>query len=190
MPYCDNGFYLIVQIEADDEDELDNKTAIVDEIGSANGAIDALVADDNIWKIRKNVAEAYRAEYLVQSNEDIVVPLDLLPSSMETIVGICDRHSAITKIVAHAGDGNMHVCIMKGGISDDEWDSKLTAIQDEIYRAIYPIGAKLSGEHGIGLKKKYLMEKYVDPVELNMMRAIKKALDPNHILNPGKLFDI
>lgn len=190
VPHSADGYYLIIQVEADSEEELENKAALIDEICTAGGAIEGLVADEKVWKIRKNAAEAYRHECLVQSNEDIVVPVDYLPSMMDAIVAICEKHSAITRIVAHAGDGNMHVCIMQGNISDSEWETKLSTIQDEIYTMVYPIGARLSGEHGIGFKKKALMEKFTDPVELDMMRAVKKALDPNNILNPGKIFDV
>ncbi|MBP2667063.1 MAG: putative FAD-linked oxidoreductase, partial [Firmicutes bacterium] len=145
---------------------------------------------EKIWKIRKSVAEAFRHESLVQSNEDAVVPLDQLPSAMKAMVGICEKHDAVARVVSHAGDGNIHLCIMPGTISAEQWDEKLAEIQDEIYAVIYPLGGRLSGEHGIGYKKKHLLEKYTNQVELSMMSAIKKALDPNLILNPGKLFEI
>ena len=71
-----------------------------------------------------------------------------------------------------------------------DWDARVKANQQELYRFIYAHGGRLSGEHGIGYKRKQLMEEFTNPDELEMMRAIKKALDSNNILNPGKIFDI
>lgn len=191
LPNSDAGHYLIIQVEAKTEEELEDKAATIDEICSENNAIEVLMPEsEKIWKARKSVAEAQRHECIVQSNEDVVVPLDKLPETMKAMVDICDKYSAVTRINSHAGDGNIHVCIMQGDIADDEWDAKLAQIHHEMYSIVYPLGGRLSGEHGIGYKKKNLMEKYTNPVELDMMRAVKKALDPNMILNPGKLFDV
>ena len=75
-------------------------------------------------------------------------------------------------------------------MSEAEWDSRLGAFENELYEVVYRMGGRLSGEHGIGYKRKDLMERFTDPVELDMMRRIKKALDPGLILNPGKIFDV
>jgi len=191
LPHSEDGNYLIIQVEAANDEELDDKAAKIDELCTENGALEVLMPEsEKIWKIRKSVAEAFRHESLVQSNEDAVVPLDQLPAAMKAMVEICEKHNGVARVVSHAGDGNIHVCIMPGAIPAEQWDEKLAAIQDEIYAVIYPLGGRLSGEHGIGYKKKHLLEKYTDSVELNMMRAIKKALDPNLILNPGKLFEV
>lgn len=72
----------------------------------------------------------------------------------------------------------------------EEWEQKLPLLQAEIYEFVYSIGGKLSGEHGIGYKRLELMEKFTNPVELKMMRAVKKALDPNNIMNPDKIFRV
>ncbi|KYZ74794.1 hypothetical protein AXX12_16355 [Anaerosporomusa subterranea] len=67
---------------------------------------------------------------------------------------------------------------------------RIAEIQQNVFDYAYKVGGKLSGEHGIGYKKKALMEQYTSEVELDVMRSIKKAMDPNHILNPGKIFDV
>ncbi|EGO65179.1 FAD-binding oxidoreductase [Acetonema longum] len=84
------------------------------------------------------------------------------------------------------------VASLNGTIPDDQWPGKLSQIHHDIFDYIYSneIGGNLSGEHGIGCKKRYLMDQYADPVELDMMRSTKKALDPNLILNPEKIFSI
>ena len=127
---------------------------------------------------------------MVYSSEDIVVPVDKLSETMDEMNRICQRHNAASRTVAHAGDGNIHLMILKAANSEAEWPDKLTTIQGDIFDYVYSIGGKLSGEHGIGYKKKALMEKYTHPVELAVMRSIKQAMDPNNILNPGKIFNL
>lgn len=84
----------------------------------------------------------------------------------------------------------MHFHVLKGNLSDEKWDETLKLFQKEVYTLVYKPCGKLSGEHGSGYKRRPLMEEYTNPDELEMMRAIKKALDPNLILNPGKIFTV
>lgn len=188
----DDGNYLIIQIEADDEEKLEDIAVKLDDLCSENGATTLLMLNDSakVWKARKSFAEAVRHETLIHSNEDIVVPIDKLPEAMHRMAGICEKYGAAARTVSHAGDGNIHLSILQGNIPEDQWVDTLHKIQHEIFDFIYPMGGRLSGEHGIGYKKKDLMHAYTDPVELDMMRSIKKALDPNLILNPGKIFDV
>lgn len=188
----DNGNYLIVEVEGINEDDLDDKAIKMDEICSENGASDVLVADhDKIWESRKAFAEAVRAESLIVSKEDVVVPVDREPELFAEILRLADKYGLVTRIAAHAGDGNIHLNILKQSHEDtEEWYSRINQNQQELYKFIYTLGGRLSGEHGIGYKRKALMEEFTDPDELAMMKAIKKALDPNNILNPGKIFDV
>lgn len=191
LPHSDNGHYIILQVEADTEDILDDKSILLDELCTANGALSVLVADpQKIWRARKAFAEAVRHESLVMGKEDIVVPVDQIPQLMREIAVLSEKYQLVTRTASHAGDGNVHLNILKGNMPDDEWDQKIEAMQTELYAAVYRIGGKLSGEHGIGYKRKQLMQEFTPIGELNMMRAIKKALDPNLILNPGKIFDV
>ena len=182
----DKGNYLIVEVEGTSEDDLDEKACTMDEICSENGAGDVLVAEhDKIWQARKAFAEAVRAESL------IVCPVDHEPALLAEILRLADKYQLVTRIASHAGDGNIHLNILKQEQEDyADWDARVKANQQELYRFIYAHGGRLSGEHGIGAKRKQLMEEFTNHDELEMMRAIKKALDPNNILNPGKIFDI
>lgn len=191
LPYDENGHYTIVQIEGASEEELEDKAAAIDELASANGAIAVLVPDSaKVWKVRKAFAEAVRAETLIHSNEDVVVPVDKMPDAIHELDSICRKHNAVARTVSHAGDGNIHLSILQGSIPEAEWPDRLSEIHRDIFDYIYSIGGKLSGEHGIGYKRKHWMETYSDPVQLSMMRAVKRALDPNLILNPSKIFDV
>lgn len=188
----DKGNYLIVEVEGTSEDDLDEKACTMDEICSENGAGDVLVAEhDKIWQARKAFAEAVRAESLIVCKEDVVCPVDHEPALLAEILRLAEKYQLVTRIASHAGDGNIHLNILKQEQEDyADWDARVKANQQELYRFIYAHGGRLSGEHGIGYKRKQLMEEFTNPDELEMMRAIKKALDPNNILNPGKIFDI
>lgn len=188
----DNGNYIIVEVEGTNEDDLDDKAVILDEICTENGASSVLVADHNkIWQARKAFAEAVRAESLIVCKEDVVVPVDQESLLLDEILRLAKKYNLITRIASHAGDGNIHLNILKGDDETyEEWDEQVKANQQELYAFIYAHGGRLSGEHGIGYKRKALMKEFTDPGELEMMMDIKRALDPNNILNPGKIFDI
>ena len=151
-----------------------------------------LVAEhDRIWRARKVYSEAARAESVVIAKEDVVVPVEKEPLLFKKILDLAAKYQVVTRIAAHAGDGNIHLNVLKMAEDDyEEWEKKVGQLQRELYAVIYQLGGRLSGEHGIGYKRKHLMEEFTDPAELEMMRAIKKALDPNNILNPGKIFDV
>lgn len=188
----ESGNYLIVEVEGINEDDLDDKAVTLDELCTENGASSVLVADHNkIWQARKAFAEAVRAESLIVSKEDVVVPVDQEPLLLAEILRLAAKYQLVTRIASHAGDGNIHLNILKtDDVSYDDWTSRIQQNQQELYTFIYAHGGRLSGEHGIGFKRKHLMEEFTNPDELAMMKAIKKALDPNNILNPGKIFDV
>ncbi|MDO4178818.1 MAG: FAD-binding oxidoreductase [Phascolarctobacterium sp.] len=188
----DKGNYLIVTVEGTSEDDLDEKACTLDEICGESGASDVLVAEPaRIWQTRKAFAEAVRAESIVVCKEDVVCPVDQEPLLLEEILRLAEKYNLTTRIASHAGDGNIHLNILKQPAEDyDEWNARVNANQQELYAFIYAHGGRLSGEHGIGYKRKNLMQQFTNPEELEMMRAIKKALDPNNILNPGKIFDV
>jgi glycolate oxidase len=191
LPHGDVGNYIIIQVEGSSEDDLDDKSVLLDELCTENGAISVLVADSQkIWRARKVFADACRHESLVMGKEDIVVPVDQIPTLMRTIAALSEKYGLLARTGGHAGDGNIHLNILKCDMNDGEWSRKIAAYEQELYDVVYKIGGKLSGEHGIGYKRKKLMAQYTDPAELEMMKDIKRALDPNNILNPGKIFDL
>ncbi len=191
LPHSDNGNYVIIQVEAKDDDEIDDKCVQLDELCTENGALSVLVADSaKIWRARKNFTESVRHESFTVAKEDIVVPVDQIANIMHEIAALREKYGLNTRTAAHAGDGNIHLNILKGDTPDEEWTAKIDKFQHELYTAVYKLGGKLSGEHGIGYKRVPLMEEYTNPVELEIMRGIKKAMDPNLILNPGKIFTV
>ena len=192
LPDSENGNYIIIQVEGTSEDDLDEKMVLLDELCTENGASSVLVADSaKIWQARKAFAEAVRAESIVVCKEDIVVPVDQEPLIIDNILEFAKKYELITRIASHAGDGNIHLNILKNEeLSHDEWEAKIGTFQRELYTQVYKLGGRLSGEHGIGYKRKELMAEFTGVAELEVMRAIKKAMDPNLILNPGKIIDV
>jgi glycolate oxidase len=191
LPHSETGNYIIVSIEGDSEEALEDQCIEIDELCSANGANFVLVADPvKIWKARKSFGEANRARSLIFSAEDIVVPVAAIADVVKKLAELGERYQLTIHCVAHAADGNVHADILKEDLPMEVWEQKLPLLQEEIYEFVYSIGGKLSGEHGIGYKRLELMEKFTNPVELKLMRAVKKALDPQGIMNPGKIFHI
>lgn len=192
LPDSENGNYIIIQVEGTSEDDLDEKLMQLDELCSDNGALSVLIADSaKIWKARKSFAEAVRAESLIVCKEDIVIPVDKEPEAIDCILALAQKYDLITRIASHAGDGNIHLNILKNNeLSHEAWEAKIIVFQKELYTNVYRLGGRLSGEHGIGFKRKALLAEFTGQAELDAMRAIKKALDPNLILNPGKVIDV
>ncbi len=189
LPHYEDGHYVIITLDGFSEAELEARVAVLDELCTQNGALEVLEADEErIWKARRSMAEAGRAESKVVYYEDVVVPIDKIGEMLERAAYFEQKYNLLNRTVAHAGDGNIHFTLLKGSLTDNEWHKMLDTFHEEIYALAYQMGGRLSGEHGIGAKKIDTMAMYTDPVELALMKKIKKALDPNNILNPGKIF--
>lgn len=188
-PHYEEGIYVIIALEAFREDELEMKLEQLDEICNECGAVEVLEADDRIWAMRRNCLESVRLVSLVCTTDDVVVPVDKLSETVQFIIKTVAKYPFPLRINAHIGDGNLHIVLCKMELSEEEWEEKLLQFTNEVYTYVYAQGGRLSGEHGIGSKKAGLLEKFTPAGELELMRLIKKAWDPNLILNPGKVFN-
>jgi glycolate oxidase len=152
-----------------------------------------LFADDaqqkaELWKLRRRVGEAVKS-HSIYKEEDTVVPRAELPTLLHGVKEIGKKYGFHSVCYGHAGDGNLHVNIIKGALSDEQWNGSLKNGIREIFELVKSLGGTISGEHGIGLVQKEYMDIIFDPVSMNLMRQIKLIFDPNHILNRGKIFD-
>lgn len=190
MPHYADGSYVIISIETFDEDELEKKIDKLQKLCLANGATDVLDADERVWTLRRNCLESTMALSPVSTSDDFVVPQNAIALAIDHLCQVAKKYPFRVFTLAHAGDGNLHFQILKGNLSDKEWEDSLNSFHTEAYEYIYAQGGRLSGEHGIGAKKVRQLEKYTNPVELEIMRSIKKALDPKDVLNPGKVFNV
>ncbi len=140
-----------------------------------------------LWKMRRSVAEAVKANSIYKE-EDTVVPRYELPKLLAGIKQIGNKYGFKSVCYGHAGDGNLHVNIIKGEMSDDNWNTQVTKGIREIFELTVALKGTLSGEHGIGLVQKNYMDIAFSKTHLELMERIKFVFDPNGILNPGKIF--
>lgn len=140
-----------------------------------------------LWKMRRSVAEAVKANSIYKE-EDTVVPRYELPKLLEGIKTIGAKYGFQSVCYGHAGDGNLHVNIIKGEMTDDNWNTQVTRGIREIFELTVSLKGTLSGEHGIGYVQKNYMDIAFSKVQLELMNQIKRVFDPNRILNPGKIF--
>lgn len=187
LPHHTDGCYDIVSIETFNEDELDDKMEKLAAICEECGATDVVEADERVWKVRRGCLESTRKFSKVATSEDLVVPVNKIADCIQALVKESQQYDFKVFCLAHAGDGNLHFQILKCDMSDDEWEKQLKEFRAVAYKYVYELGGRLSGEHGIGFKRLEDMETYTDPVELEVMKSIKRALDPKWILNPGKV---
>ncbi|WNM18940.1 FAD-binding oxidoreductase [Flavobacterium capsici] len=140
-----------------------------------------------LWKMRRSVAEAVKSNSIYKE-EDTVVPRYMLPELLKGIKQIGAKHGFISVCYGHAGDGNLHVNIIKGDMTDDNWQTQVPIGIKEIFELTVALKGTLSGEHGIGYVQKNFMNIAFSKVHLELMESIKRVFDPNNILNPGKIF--
>ena len=140
-----------------------------------------------LWKMRRSVAEAVKANSIYKE-EDTVVPRYMLPELLSGIKRIGAKHGFKSVCYGHAGDGNLHVNIIKGDMTDDNWQTQVPIGIREIFELTVSLKGTLSGEHGIGYVQKNFMDIAFSRSHLELMESIKRVFDPNNILNPGKIF--
>ncbi len=144
--------------------------------------------EDMFWKARSaGFAAVFSAAHTIVS-EDIAVPRDRLAEFVRIQTEISERTGFFIQLLGHAGDGNIHPAIFTD-IRDKEQFSKANEAMAEIVKAAIDMGGVLSGEHGIGLEKQKYLKMAMDPVAIEIMKKIKKIMDPNNILNPGKIWE-
>lgn len=141
---------------------------------------------DQLWKLRRKVGEAVKS-HSVYKEEDTVVPRFKLPDLLRGVKEIGKKYNFQSVCYGHAGDGNLHVNILKGSCTEEEWNTKLPLAIREIFSLCVQLGGTLSGEHGIGWVQKPYMDIVFPELHLELMRGIKRVFDPKGILNPGKI---
>lgn len=140
-----------------------------------------------LWKMRRSVAEAVKSNSIYKE-EDTVVPRYVLPELLSGIKRIGKKYGFQSVCYGHAGDGNLHVNIIKGEMTDDNWKTEVPKGIREIFELTVALKGTLSGEHGIGYVQKNFMDIAFTKTHLELMERIKYVFDPNNILNPGKIF--
>jgi glycolate oxidase len=186
------GAHLIVEVDGNDLDVLYKECEQITEIMESFGAENVLFADDeaqkdSIWKLRRRVGEAVK-KHSIYKEEDTVVPRYEMPKLLKGVKEIGAKYGFQSVCYGHVGDGNLHVNIVKGEMSDYDWNNKLSDGIREIFHLTKSLGGTISGEHGIGYVQKHYLDIVFNEAEINIQKGVKNLFDPNGILNPGKLF--
>ncbi len=184
--------FLLIEVDGVSLDTLYGEAERINMVLEENGCTDVLFADssaqkDELWRMRRTMAVSVKSNS-VYKEEDTVVPRAELPQLIHGIKEIGNKYGFQSVCYGHAGDGNLHVNIIKGDMPDEAWNNRLKDGIREIFELTVALGGTLSGEHGIGLvQREYMALKY-SPLHLQLMRGIKAVFDPKGILNPGKIF--
>lgn len=184
--------HLLIEVDGNDESVLmkdcESIMAVVEtfDVGEILFA-DSQAQKDKLWNLRRKVGEAVKSQSIYKE-EDTVVPRYELPKLLSGVKDIGKKYGFHSVCYGHAGDGNLHINIIKGELSEDVWNNDLDKAIREIFELTVSLGGTISGEHGIGHVQKKFMDIPFGNVELGLMKGIKDLFDPKGILNPGKIF--
>jgi glycolate oxidase len=186
------GAYLLIEVDGNDMDMLFNECEQINQTLEQFGVKEVLFAQtadekNYFWRLRRSIGEATKFNN-VYKEEDTVVPRATLPTLFNEVKAIGKKYGFRSICYGHAGDGNLHVNILKDQLSDDFWNHELDKAIVEIFECCKRLGGTISGEHGIGYVQKKFMPIVMPQLQLDLMQKIKLAFDPNCILNPGKIW--
>jgi glycolate oxidase len=194
LPLEGVGAMLLIEIDGTDEQQVEHDLIQVGDLCSGHKAMEVYIAEDattreRIWSIRRNIAEAIKVYSPIQSLEDVVVPIGSIPLVLPRLEQLSGKYNMRIPCYGHAGDGNLHATLVKNPESTmEEWLAIEPVLLSEFYAFIVgELGGKISGEHGIGLKRRSFFKDVTPRPEYQLLCAVKQALDPKNIMNPGKI---
>lgn len=183
---------LFIEVDGNDRDVLFKDCEKISEVMYQFDCDEILFADTaqqkaDLWRARRSAGEAVKS-HSIYKEEDTVVPRAELPRLLRGVKEIGKKYGFRSVCYGHAGDGNLHVNIIKEDMSEENWNTQVPKGIREIFQLCVELGGTISGEHGIGLVQKQYMDIPFNPVQLALMKGIKNLFDPHQILNPGKIF--
>ncbi|MFI5164385.1 MAG: FAD-binding oxidoreductase [Bacteroidia bacterium] len=184
--------HLLVEVDGNDLEVIMKDVERITEIMEKHDCDEILFADteeqkQNLWRMRRSVGEAVKS-HSVYKEEDTVVPRAELPKLLIGVKAIGKKYGFRSVCYGHAGDGNLHVNIIKAEMSDEKWNIEIPKAIREIFHLCKELKGTISGEHGIGWVQKNYMDIVFHPKAIELQKEIKKLFDPNGIMNPGKIF--
>lgn len=185
-PHPEAAAYLLLTFDGK-QNEVKENLEIIKNVVLQNGALDFVIPEsperlEEIWKVRGCLVKAVEATS-EQEPVDLVVPIDKVAEFIEFVNKTQKKVGMQMVAFGHAGDGNVHLCVVRGSRSEEEWKTELQKNMECVYSKAYELGGLTSGEHGIGISKRHYFLKETKNTNLQMMNAIKTSLDPHHILN-------
>jgi len=193
LPYAEAAAQLLIQLDGNHQAALDADCETVADLCLAAGALDVLVAADRptrdrLWEARRAIIDSLNHASPVNHMEDLVVPRAQIPALLRGIHDLAGRLAVRILSFGHAGDGNVHVTVLKDGLDGAAWEALVPQAREALYRLALSLGGTLTGEHGIGATRRAYLPLALDAAQIEVMRRIRAAFDPNGILNPGKIF--
>lgn len=184
--------HLLIEVDGNDVDALFKECETITRVLETFECGEIMFADsqaqkDTLWKLRRRVGEAVKANSIYKE-EDTVVPRYELPVLLKGVKAIGKKYGFQSICYGHAGDGNLHINIIKGELSDEVWNEQLPKGISELFELTVSLGGTLSGEHGIGYVQRSYMPIAFSEVHLELMKGVKTLFDPKGIMNPGKVF--
>jgi len=192
FPDNSSDAYLLLTFDGNSIEEIEKAYESVANICLEQGALDVFITDTDerkeaVWSARGAFLEAVKATTTDMDECDVVVPRNKVAEFIKYTNELQKLFDVRIRSFGHAGDGNLHVYVLKDELTDEAWEKKLEEVFEEMYKKSRELKGLVSGEHGIGFAKKAYMLEQLGPVYIELMKNIKFAFDPRNVLNPGKV---
>jgi glycolate oxidase len=184
--------YLLLTYDGVTKEDIEKNYSVVAEVCFAKGGKDLLIIDtderkESVWPARSAFLEAIKASTTEMDECDVVIPKNNIADFLEYTYQLKGKHNVRIKSFGHAGDGNLHIYVLRDELGEGAWKQKLSDVFDELYKRAYELGGKVSGEHGVGYAKLPYLKSGESEAVWNIMKKVKEAFDPANILNPDKV---
>ena len=192
FPDSSSDAYLLLTFDGNSKEEVENAYERVAHICLESGALDVLISNtqerqESIWSARGAFLEAIKASTTEMDECDVVVPRKKVAEFVKFSNELQQEFDIRIKTFGHAGDGNLHIYVLKDELTEEIWKERLNNVFDAMYNKARELGGKVSGEHGIGYAKLPYLKQSIGPQGISILRNIKSSFDPKGILNPGKV---
>lgn len=185
-------YFLLITVDGARDEEIASDLEFLARLGIENGALESRILSPSeardTWLLRDSIMLGGR-DVSVLEPYDLVVPINQIAPTVLELEKLAKTLNVQAYFFGHAGDGNIHLIVLKGDLTDDEWQDQLHAFNPRVYEIIKRNGGLPSAEHGIGSMKKEILLDNLGQETIQLMKSIKTALDPKNILNPAKIFD-
>lgn len=192
FPDNSSDAYLLLTFDGASKEEIELAYTSAAHICLDAGALDVFISNtqernESIWAARGAFLEAIKASTSEMDECDVVVPRKHVAEFVLFSKELQEKHGIRIRSFGHAGDGNLHIYVLRDELKEEEWKEKLEEVFQELYSKARSLGGKVSGEHGIGYAKKPYLADSLDRSNIALMEGIKKVFDPKNILNPSKV---
>jgi glycolate oxidase len=186
----EDAFYLLVVLEGDTHESLMGQAESIYPFFEAQGALNVYIPNNadmanDWWSARRSIGELVK-QTSIYKEEDTVVPRTKLPELLKVVKQIGKEYGFNSVCYGHAGDGNLHINILKEQLSDTDWNENVPKGIRKIFEYCYSVGGTISGEHGVGYVQKEYLDVVMTATHFQLLKGIKNTFDPLGILNPGK----